>query len=185
MSLAPPLLCAVGVAVAVRAGGGGAQAELRVLRPQHATINGGALLTVVGGSPTARLAVLEVLSGRRAPTAGTITRAVPEAGLLRQVVSVATGVLLARSWAHLPGAARAGRARGAHRRASGGGQLHLLLADGEAPADRRIVARLVEGARAGDGIVLALPLTLGLPAAALRGWRLDGDARVAALSRAS
>jgi hypothetical protein len=178
-----PLLRAAAVTIDVIAGGGTALARVRALSGQHASLEAGALLAITGGPAIARLAVLEVLSGRRGPTAGSVMRTVPDTHTVRLVVSTSTGVLLVRSWAHLPGAARAGRARA--RPGDGLARLHFVFADGPAPADRPRVGRLLEGVRDGDGIVLALPSAEGVPATVRQRWSIDALPCVAALSRAS
>jgi hypothetical protein len=180
---AEPLLRAAAITVEVTAGAGSSFAAVRALADAHASVDAGALLTISGGSAAVRIGVLEVLSGRRPPAIGTVIRAVPDARVVRHVVGVETGTLLARSWAHLPGAARAGRTRQLD--PAPHGRLHFILADGEGAADRPCVARLLAGLRAGDGIVLALPSLRGVPASVRLVWTLPSAPCVAALSRAS
>jgi ABC-type taurine transport system ATPase subunit len=184
MAQQEPLLSVAGLTVTLSAGHGAARADVQLIRAQHHQLAPGALLSIVGGSVTARAAVLEVLAGRRPPDSGTLVRRVATSAVRQHCVSEATAALIARSWSHLPGAARRGRlsATGCVDRSP---RLHLVLADGAAPVDRPMVAQLVGAARSGDGLVLALPAGAGLPAVALRGWRLDGASRVAALSMAS
>jgi hypothetical protein len=184
MCTTEPLLSVAGLTVSMTAGLGSAVAEVRLLHLQQRHLARGALLSIIGGTVAARVTVLDVLSGRRAPSAGTLTRRVDDASVRQLAVSAETGTVLARSWSHLPGAARRGRLSAALYPETTP-RLHFILADGAAPVDRAIVAQLVSAARAGDGLVLALPDAVGLPAAAMRGWRLESPTRVAALSMAS
>jgi hypothetical protein len=184
MELDDTLLSATGLTVSLSAGQGTARVDVQLLVPQRQQLQRGALLSILGGSTTVRVAILEVLAGRRPPASGTLVRRVPDGAVCQHSVSEATATAVARSWSHLPGAARRGRLSAAPF-ASSTPRLHLVLADGTAPVDRPKVAQLVSAARNGDGLVLALPAGQGLPAIALRGWRLDGAPRVAALSLAS
>jgi hypothetical protein len=178
------VLRAAGVAVEVRAGGAGTLGAVRVLAAHDAELAPGGLLPVVGGDAASRLAVLEVLAGRRPPAAGVVAHALPPSSVVRHLTAAATGVVVARGWAHLPGAGRVGRARRVGARAATPA-LHLVLAEGDGGVDQRLVARLLAGVRAGDAIVLALATGVGGGALARRAWQLAGAPRVAHLSCAS